>query len=156
MTAIQSYTKTLQDRGEWPDGMNVGKTERIASLGVGAGLVAIALAVRSPLAIVGGIVGGALIARGATGMCLVYKALGINTECRVLHEHGIKASTSAGEARVDDALDDSFPASDPPSYSPPTARMASGPKSKSSGANSDEPPKSWGPKSWGGTGGRPN
>lgn len=118
MTAIQSYTKTLQERGEWPAGRNIGGIERLASMGIGAGLIGVALARRTPLAFVGGLLGGALIGRGATGVCMVYRNLGINTATPALREHGMRRQTSASEARMDDTIDDSFPASDPPSWTP--------------------------------------
>lgn len=125
MTAIQSYTKTLQERGEWPAGKNVAGIERVASIGIGAALFGLALARRTPLAILGGLLGGALIGRGATGVCMVYSKLGINTATPALREHGMRRQTSALEARIDDTIDDSFPASDPPSWTPSTASSSS-------------------------------
>ncbi len=118
MTAIQSYTNTLQERGAWPDGRNVGTVERVASIGAGVGLVALALTRRTPLAILGGLLGGALIGRGATGVCLVYRKVGVNTANPVLRELGMHGPMTGLEARIDDTIDDSFPASDPPSFTP--------------------------------------
>lgn len=119
VTAIQSYTKTLQERGDWPDGTNVGRVERVLSVGAGLGLIALAVTRRTPLAILGGLVGGALVGRGATGVCMLYRQLGVSTR-RGLLERGLDAS-SAREARIDDTIDDSFPASDPPSWTPSVA-----------------------------------
>jgi hypothetical protein len=137
VTAIQSYTKTLQERGEWPDGTNVGQVERVLSVAAGLGLVALALARRSPLALLGGLVGGALVGRGATGVCVLYRQLGVSTRGgRLVRGEPL---TGALEARIDDTIDDSFPASDPPSWTPSVAGAVP------SGA--DEPvPNSRGPR----------
>lgn len=124
VTAIQSYTKTLQMRGDWPDGTNVGRVERALSVGAGLGLVALAFLRRTPLALLGGLVGGALVGRGVTGVCFAYRQLGLSTRTGRL-ERGIEVR-EACEARIDDTIDDSFPASDPPSWTPSVAATIGG------------------------------
>ena len=115
VTQIQNYTKTLQDNGEWPTDHNVGATERIASVAAGGALVSLALYQRSPMAWLGGLLGGALLWRGATGHCAVYQAMGRSTSLpHAMRSYGLRTAPTPTEARIDDALDDTFPASDPP------------------------------------------
>jgi uncharacterized membrane protein len=60
---------------------NVGPAERVASFASGAVLTGLGLAARTPLGKGVAAVGAGLLFRGATGRCLVYKALGIDTAC---------------------------------------------------------------------------
>lgn len=59
--------------------VNVGKIERIASAIGGGALITYALTSRSKVGICLGLLGGALLYRGATGNCEAYRKLGINT-----------------------------------------------------------------------------
>jgi uncharacterized membrane protein len=57
--------------------VNVSQDERLLSLLAGAGLVAIGLAQRGLPGLTAGAAGAALLGRGASGRCAVYRALGI-------------------------------------------------------------------------------
>lgn len=67
---------------------NVGSTERIVSALCGAGLIAGGLSRRNLLA---PLAGAALLYRGWSGRCAVYRALGISTACDDANEGGVKA-----------------------------------------------------------------
>ena len=58
---------------------NVGHTERNASIVGGAIAAVAALIFRSPASIPLGLLGAALLYRGTTGRCELYRKLGINT-----------------------------------------------------------------------------
>ncbi len=78
-----TLTQAMIDRGEAPaagrSGMNVGETERWASM-IGGGALALYGLTRGSL---GGVtlalVGGALLYRGVSGQCDLYQAIGVNT-----------------------------------------------------------------------------
>ena len=55
---------------------NVAKEERIGSVILGAALVGLGVRRRDPVGLVAALFGGYFIARGATGHCYVYDALG--------------------------------------------------------------------------------
>ena len=57
---------------------NVGDIERVASVTIGAALVANGLRERDGIGMAGLLAGAALMLRGATGRCPVYHALGVN------------------------------------------------------------------------------
>jgi uncharacterized membrane protein len=58
---------------------NVARPERIGSVALGAALVTYGLRRRDPAGVIAAVVGGALVARGATGHCPVYQAMGVST-----------------------------------------------------------------------------
>lgn len=91
---------------------NVGSAERVLTTTVGGLLLAAAVRRGS---VVAGIAGGLLVARGLTGYCPAYEAWSHRGN------HGGDALSSAHHEENDDvgvASEDSFPASDPPSFNP--------------------------------------
>jgi uncharacterized membrane protein len=58
---------------------NVGETERTLSMLAGSGLIGLGLASFSIRGALMGLAGGALLYRGLTGHCELYRALGLNT-----------------------------------------------------------------------------
>jgi uncharacterized membrane protein len=102
-------------------GGNLGEGERLASTLGGALLLFYGLARRpSLMSAVLAAAGGLLLQRGVTGHCLIYRALGFGT-------HPAAAADRADrEDEVARAVEDSFPASDPPSWSPHTAGSPAG------------------------------
>lgn len=92
---------------------NVGTAERIGSAALGALLVGRALLRPSFGRVMLGLGGAALIQRGLSGYCSLYQTFGMNTA-----EPDRTGLGSAREDRVDEASDESFPASDPPSWTP--------------------------------------
>ncbi|GAB4427471.1 MAG: hypothetical protein OHK0015_09350 [Chloroflexi bacterium OHK40] len=89
---------------------NLSAIERRLSLGAGALLAFLALR-RAPLALI--LAGAALFlgTRGSKGFCPIYDALGISS----VREHPpFDRFNPATDRRVDLAVEDSFPASDPP------------------------------------------
>jgi uncharacterized membrane protein len=95
--------------------INVGAAERIGSTVAGTALIFHALARPSFVRIAVALGGMALLQRGLTGNCGVYRALGVDTAHR---DDG--ARQADGRDRVEAASEDSFPASDPPSWTPVT------------------------------------
>lgn len=97
----QYATPSLDQDRRGASATNVGEIERWASTALGAGLVALGLkqGIREGLMLA--ITGGALIYRGVTGRCSLYKVAGIDTSSRrprpavsVPHGRGVKVENS--------------------------------------------------------------
>ncbi|MCI0526217.1 MAG: DUF2892 domain-containing protein [Nitrospira sp.] len=108
------------------DRLNVNESERLASLVSGGLLTLYGLNRRSPGGFSSLLTGGYLIYRGLTGYCPAYEALHINTaspmeriQLQAGEEDRVKASerprhTIVRNDNVDEAVWETFPASDPP------------------------------------------
>jgi uncharacterized membrane protein len=96
---------------------NLSDWERIVSSVGGALMLGYGLTRRPSMAGTLAAAGGALLLeRGLSGHCSLYRALGLDS--RDTHQLRRRARH---DAAVERAAEDSFPASDPPSWSPHTA-----------------------------------
>jgi uncharacterized membrane protein len=96
--------------------INIGNAERIGSVIGGTALVLRALARPSPARVIAAIGGAALLQRGLTGHCALYNRLGLDTAVEPAQRPIRRRAAESDSVTV--ASEDSFPASDPPSWTP--------------------------------------
>jgi len=122
MQLARTYTKRLQESGHWPlEATNVHPLERALCALIGGAMLAagahamgrgrhrwhgVALLMGASVALV----------RALRGRSRVYQAAGINTARPELRRDGLPSAPTQQDAKLDDMIDDSFPASDPPAY----------------------------------------
>jgi hypothetical protein len=122
MLAKLSYSRGVHMTGSGilqTDGpTNLGTAERIGSSIAGAALILRAVAHPTIGRILLGLGGAALLQRGLTGHCAMYQALGIGSDQRS------EPRREPDDDPVTSASEDSFPASDPPSWTPVAGTVA--------------------------------
>jgi hypothetical protein len=105
-------------------GINVGSGERIGSFLAGAVLIGRALSRPTTGRIAAGIGGAVLLARAITGHCGVYEKLGIGGSAE---QAAPRRRRARRQDAVQEASEESFPASDPPSWTPVVGSVAERP-----------------------------
>ena len=106
------------------DAINVGDGERIGSFVAGAVLIGRALSRPSVGRIAAAIGGAVLLQRAITGHCGVYEKLGIGGSSETPPR---RRSRRLWKDPVLEASEESFPASDPPSWTPVAGSVAERP-----------------------------
>ena len=106
------------------EAINVGNGERIGSFVAGAVLIGRALSRPSVGRIAAAVGGAALLQRAITGHCGVYEKLGIGGSSETPPR---RRSRRLWKDPVLEASEESFPASDPPSWTPVAGSVAERP-----------------------------